>query len=102
MLQFVVIGSDGTDEGALERRMATRDAHLAVISESVANGKQLMGAATMDENGKMNGSVMVMNFESREELDAWLAREPYVTGKVWDKVEVIPCKVPEIFTKTPH
>jgi uncharacterized protein YciI len=99
MPQFIVIGRDGTDEGALERRMATREAHLAVIAESVANGNQLMGAATMDESGKMNGSVMVMNFDSREELDAWLKREPYVTGKVWDNVEVIPCKVPEIFTK---
>lgn len=98
MPQFIVIGHDFTDDGALERRMATRDAHLAVLSESVANGKQLMGAATMDDDGKMNGSVMVMNFESREELDAWLAREPYVTGKVWDKIEVIPCKVPPIFT----
>lgn len=77
--------------------MAVRDAHLKVCADSVASGQQLIGAATMNDDGKMNGSVMVMNFDSREELDAWLAREPYVTGKVWERVEVIPCKVPDTF-----
>lgn len=96
-MQFIVIGHDGKDEGALERRMAARDAHLKVCAESVANGTQLIGAAMMDENGKMNGSCMVMNFDSREQLDEWLKREPYVSGKVWDKIEVIPCKVPDTF-----
>ena len=96
-MQFIVIGHDGTDDGALERRMAARDAHLKVCADSVASGNQLIGAAMMDGTGKMNGSVMIMNFDSRDELDAWLAREPYVTGKVWDRVEVIPCKVPDTF-----
>ncbi len=97
MPQFIVIGHDGTDEGALERRMAARDAHLKVCADSVASGNQLIGAAMMDDTGKMNGSVMVMNFDTREELDEWLKREPYVSGKVWDRIEVIPCKVPDTF-----
>lgn len=96
-MQFIVIGHDGKDEGALERRMAAREAHLKVCAESVASGNQLIGAAMMDESGKMNGSVMVMDFPDRAALDAWLAREPYVSGKVWDKIEVIPCKVPDTF-----
>lgn len=97
MPQFIVIGHDGTDEGALERRMAARDAHLKACADSVAAGNQLIGAALMDDAGKMNGSVLIMNFDSREELDEWLKREPYVSGKVWDRIEVIPCKVPDTF-----
>ncbi len=96
-MQFIVIGHDGTDEGAPGRRAAVRDAHLKVCADSVASGNQLIGAAMMNDAGQMNGSVMIMNFDSREELDAWLAREPYVSGKVWEKVEVIPCKVPDTF-----
>lgn len=96
-MQFIVIGHDGKDEGALERRMAAREAHLKVCADSVASGNQLIGAAMMDEAGRMNGSVMVMDFPDRAALDAWLAREPYVSGKVWDKIEVIPCKVPDTF-----
>ncbi len=68
-MQFIVIGHDGTDEGALERRMAARDAHLKVCAESVANGTQLIGAAMMNGEGKLNGSAMIMNFDNREQLD---------------------------------
>lgn len=96
-MQFVVIAHDYTDDGALDRRMATREAHLKVVQDNFDAGNQLIGAAMMDEAGKMNGSTMVMNFESRADLDAWLASEPYVTGKVWEKVQVIPCKVPDTF-----
>ncbi len=96
-MQFIVIGHDGKDDDALNRRMAARDAHLKTCADSVASGNQLIGAAMMDETGKMNGSVMIMDFPDRAALDAWLAREPYVSGKVWDRVDVIPCKVPDTF-----
>jgi uncharacterized protein YciI len=96
-MQFIVIGHDGTDEGASERRKAAREAHLAVCARSVSTGNQLIGAAMMNETGAMNGSVMIMDFEDRAALDDWLAKEPYVTGKVWERVEVIPCKVPDTF-----
>lgn len=96
-MQFIVMGYDRTDDGALERRMATRDAHLKICAESVSNGTQLIGAAMMNDDGKMNGSCMIMNFDSRKDLDAWLSVEPYVTGKVWERVDVIECKVPDTF-----
>lgn len=96
-MQFIVMGYDGTDEGALARRMAAREDHLKVCADSVANGTQLIGAAMMDLNGKMNGSCMIMNFDTRAELDAWLKSEPYIAGKVWERVDVIECKVPDTF-----
>lgn len=96
-MQFIVIGKDGTDDGALDRRMAARDAHLKQLTESLANGNQLIGAAMMNDEGKMNGSVMIMDFPDRAALDEWLKREPYVSGKVWESVEIIPCKVPDTF-----
>ena len=97
MPQFIVIGRDGTDNGALARRMAARDAHLKTCADSVASGTQLIGAAMMDDAGKMNGSVMIMDFPDRAALDRWLADEPYIAGKVWEQVDVIPCKVPDMF-----
>lgn len=97
-MQFIVIGYDGKDSEALQRRMQARDAHLEVCRNSLKAGNQLIGAAMMDEAGTMNGSVMIMDFPSRADLDQWLANEPYITGKVWEKVEVIPCKVPETFS----
>ena len=38
-------------------------------------------------------SLKVVELLSKEAVDAWLAIEPYVTGKVWEHIEVIPCKV---------
>jgi len=92
-MQFLVLGYDGTDEHALERRMAAREAHIAGCDELHKSGQMLYGAAILDDNGKMIGSAIVCDFEDRKELDAWLDKEAYVTGKVWEKVDVKPCKV---------
>ena len=38
----------------------------------------------------MIGSTLVVEFDSRSDLDAWITADPYVTGGVWDLVEVHP------------
>jgi uncharacterized protein YciI len=96
-MQFLVTGYDGTDEGALERRLAVREAHLKLVESMQKEGKDLYGLALLDENEKMIGSVMVVDFPNREAVDEWLKIEPYVTGNVWQKIEVQPCKVAPIF-----
>jgi uncharacterized protein YciI len=92
-MQFIVIARDGGDEKALDRRMAARAAHIACSEEAIPRGEQILGAAILSDNGEMRGSVMVVDFPSRRELDAWLQKEPYVTGKVWQQIEVLPCRV---------
>ena len=92
-MQFLITGHDGTDPEALSRRLAVRDAHIAMSDELRNRGKLLYAVAMLNDEGQMCGSVMIGEFDSREELDQWLAEEPYVTGKVWQNVEVIPCKV---------
>lgn len=98
-MQFLILAMDYTDEGGLARRMAAREAHLALSDEAAKRGEQLMGVAMLDENSKMVGSTMVVEFPSRAEVDAWLNIEPYVTNKVWEHVEVIPCNVGPSFKK---
>ena len=36
----------------------------------------------------MKGSVLIMDFPSRKELDQYMADEPYVLEHVWEKIEV--------------
>jgi uncharacterized protein YciI len=98
-MRFIVIGRDGTDAGALERRMAARDAHLKLGDEQKAKGNLLMAVAIQNDKGDMNGSVMLVDYASRAELDEWLKTEPYVTGKVWEKIEIVPGKVGPSFEK---
>jgi hypothetical protein len=99
-MHFLLIARDGTDDKAPERRLASRERHLASITRLKAQGKALYGAALIDEDGTMRGSILIMDFESREEFDRYLEDEPYVTGKVWQDIEVKQCRVPELFLPT--
>jgi hypothetical protein len=47
----------------------------------------------LDERGNMTGSALIVDFPDRAALDHWLAEEPYVTGKVWQRIEILPCKI---------
>lgn len=96
-MQFLVIAYDGEDEKAMERRMAVRQAHLAGVERMKAEGKALYGAAILDEKGSIRGSIMVVDFPSRADVDAWLKAEPYVTADVWQKIEVAPARVAPMF-----
>lgn len=96
-MHFLIIAHDGSDDKAPERRLAARAEHLESITRLKAEGKALYGTAIIDENGAMKGSVLIMNFETREEFDRYLADEPYVKGDVWQQIEVKPCRVPELF-----
>jgi len=42
----------------------------------------------LDQNGKMVGSNAHFSFPDRAALDAWLAADPYVVQRVWEKVEI--------------
>ena len=92
-MQFLILGYDGKDAEALNRRMAVREEHIALAEQNQDHGNLLFAAAMLDDEGKMAGSMLVTDFESREELDKYLEIEPYVTGIVWQKIEVIPCAV---------
>jgi uncharacterized protein YciI len=99
-MQFLVLGYDGTDEGALDRRMAAREAHLKQFRERCEQGVFLYGSAILDDDGKMIGSMIVCDFPSRETLQAeWLDREPYVLGEVWKRIEVKRAQVPGFLIK---
>jgi len=91
-LQFLVCGYDGADDQASERRLAARPDHVAVGDELVEQGRMLFGVALLDGD-RMIGSVLVVDFPDRDELNGWLEVEPYVTGNVWQRVEITPCRV---------
>jgi uncharacterized protein YciI len=77
----------------MERRLAVRQEHIALGERLRSSGNMWYGAALLDESGAMNGSMLVMDFPTRAELQAWLDIEPYVTGRVGKTVEVRRCNV---------
>jgi len=83
-MQFLVKAYDGPD--MLEKRMAVRPCHLEGMKKL---GKQIICAGgLLDEDGKMKGSALVMEFENRAALDEYLKNEPYVIEGVWQKIDV--------------
>jgi uncharacterized protein len=100
-MQFLVIAHDGTDEQALARRLAVRESHIRLGDRMRDEGKLLYGVAILDEAGKMVGSVLICQFDSREQVDEWLKVEPYMTGNVWQQVEILNCRVGPSFAKPP-
>lgn len=92
-MQFLVIGKDGKDKKAMERRMAVRQAHLGLGEKMRQSGNRWYGAVLLDDKNNMIGSVAIMDFPSEKELQEWLKKEPYVTGGVWKSIEIIKCNV---------
>lgn len=93
-MHYLVIGRDYAD--GLEKRQQQRAAHLQGAKKLKEEGKLLYAVAII-EKGQMKGSVMVMNFATQAEFDGWKASEPYITGDVWEKVEVTECAIPPLF-----
>jgi uncharacterized protein len=89
---YVIHAYDYTDPKALERRMAVRPHHLDGVRELKAKNQFVMGGALLDTEGKMIGSMMVLDFESEAQMQEWYAQELYITGKVWEKIDVKPFK----------
>ena len=83
-MQFIITAYDGAD--VLEKRMAVRPKHL--------EGMKLLGrhiitaGGILDDAGKPKGSVLVLEFDSREDLDEYLKYEPYVLEHVWEKIDI--------------
>lgn len=98
-MQFLILGYDGQDPEALARRMAVRERHITLGDKLRDEGKLLYGAAILNDAGTMIGSVLIGDFADRAELDDWLQVEPYVTGNVWQHIEVKPCRVGPSFVR---
>ena len=92
-MQWLIVARDGTDAQAQERRMTARAAHLENAAQLQAKGHLLVGGALIDDDGRMVGSACVAQFETREKLEAWLRTDPYVTGNVWQDIEIMPYRV---------
>lgn len=97
-MQFFILAYDHKN-GGFQRRLAVREQHIKLGDQMRAKGTYVMGVALLDENKQMIGSAKIVDFPSRKELDDYLKIEPYVANNVWDKIEIIPCKVGPTFSK---
>jgi uncharacterized protein len=96
MKQYVITAYDYTDAGALNRRMKVRPDHFEGARELKKASNFIFGGAILNDDGKMIGSVMVMQFETEEQLEKWKQTEPYITQKIWETYEIKPFKLADV------
>ncbi|WP_417066664.1 YciI family protein [Niveibacterium terrae] len=89
----------GTDQpGTLATRMAVRDAHLARLKALLDAGRLVLAgplpAVDSPDPGPagFTGSLVVAEFASLAEAQAWLAADPYVEHGVFAETRVQPFK----------
>ncbi|EZQ01352.1 MULTISPECIES: YciI family protein [unclassified Acinetobacter] len=89
---FVVTCTD--QEGTVEKRLATRPQHLARLEKLAEEGRVIVaGAMPKDRNNPQAGfygSTLILDFESREALDEWLADEPFLKEGIYASIDVKP------------
>lgn len=93
MAQFLVCAHDVSAPDGPARRTEKQPEHRAMLKTLRDKGNLLLAGPLTDDAGATIGSVMVMEFPDRKNLDAWLSVEPYMAGKVWARVAVTPMRV---------
>ena len=93
---YAIISDDV--ENSLGARMNARSAHLARLEELKNRGRLVLAgphpAIDLDEPGPagFTGSLVVAEFTSLADAEAWAAADPFVTAGVYKKVGVKPFK----------
>ncbi len=83
-MQFLIKARDA--RSSLDKRMAVREKHLANMAK--IRDKVICAGGLLDDEGKMCGSALIMEFDNEEELNSYLKTEPYVEAGVWETIEV--------------
>lgn len=91
---FAIIAADYPD--SLAKRLAARPEHLARLSELEREGRLLLAgpfpAIPSNDPGSagFTGSMIIGEFESQSDAEAWAEADPYVAAGVYSNVSVRP------------
>ena len=91
---YVINGTDVAD--SLDRRLSVRAAHLDRLQQLQNEGRLLLAGLypAVDSNDPgpagFTGSLIVAEFETLEEAEAWAKADPYMEAGVYANVSVKP------------
>ncbi len=82
---YCLILMDKPGAGELRQRVRPEHkAYLAAVAERIA----FAGPFTTDDGQQMLGSLLAIDFESREAANAWLAAEPFTRAGLYASTSV--------------
>jgi len=95
-MYYSIYATDNDD--SLEARLSVRPAHVARLKALVDQGRLLVAgpspAVDSEDPGPagFTGSLIIAEFESLADAQAWADADPYITAGVYRAVEVKPYK----------
>jgi uncharacterized protein YciI len=91
---YAISGTDAPD--SLAGRLAARAAHLARVTTLRDQGRLVLAGphpcldTSEPGDAGFSGSLIVAEFASLEDAEAWAGADPYVESGVWIEVRVKP------------
>jgi hypothetical protein len=76
---------------SLDLRLANRDEHLA-FAASYADKLKLAGPVTLDDGETMAGSLLIFDVDTKAEVEAFAAGDPYGKAGLFESVDIRPFK----------
>ncbi len=95
-MRYIIHAYDHADADALDRRMQARPAHFEYARQLKAAGQFVLGGALLDPDGNMIGSMLLLDLETEEQLQAYLQTDPYIVQGVWEKIDVKPFRQADV------
>jgi uncharacterized protein YciI len=92
-MKFAIIGYDNP-QGEAKRKLH-RAAHLANLESLDRQGRVILAGPLTDKTG----SLLVLEFETREEAEDFVRHDPYMVYGVFERVDIHPFL--QVFPKSP-
>ena len=73
-------------KNSLKKRLANRDLHLKYL-KSLKN-KLILAGPILNKNNKPKGSVLILKFQNKFELNNFLKNDPYSKVDLFERVNV--------------
>lgn len=95
-MYYAIISEDISN--SLEKRLAARPDHLARLQQLHDEGRLLVAgphpAIDSEDPGEagFTGSLVIAEFDSLADAQAWADADPYIAAGVYEKVKVKPYK----------
>lgn len=81
-------------DGSVEKRLAVRPQHIERLQKLDDEGRLIVAGAMPKDPANPQagfyGSTMIVDFDSREALEAWLQDEPFLKAGVYSHIDIKP------------
>lgn len=85
-MTYAIYCTDKPDH--LQLRLDTRPAHVDYLNGLNAEGKLVLAGPTLGDDGKPNGSIVIVNADTRAEAQAIADADPYAGAGLFSAVEI--------------